>query len=224
MLNNQTIKHNIQQILQKIPSGVTLEAAAKTRSAEEVGAAIDGGISVFGYNYVQEAESIKSQIAADVRWHMIGHLQKNKVKKAVPLFDMIETVDSAELAQRIDKECAKAARVMDVLIEVNSGRESNKAGVFPEDVESLIRDIHDLPHIRIKGLMTMGPWLNDPEALRPYFRLTREIFDHLSELNIRHVEMNHLSMGMSDSYEIAIQEGATIVRLGTILFGPRSNP
>lgn len=221
MLNNQTIKHNIQQILQKIPSGVTLEAAAKTRSVKEVKAAIEAGISMIGYNYVQEAESIKSQITADVRWHMIGHLQKNKVKKAAALFDMIETVDSVELAQRIDKECAKIDRAMDVLIEVNSGREPNKAGVFPEHVESLIRDIHDVPHICIKGLMTMGPWLDDPEELRPYFRQTREIFDHLSELNIPRVEMTHLSMGMSDSYEIAVQEGATIVRLGTILFGPR---
>ena len=218
------IEQNIQRIKNELPEHVELEAAAKTRSADEVRAAINAGIRVFGYNYVQEAESIKAEIQTDVivKCHMIGHLQKNKVKQAVELFDMIETVDSKALAERINRVCEQQQKIMPVLIEVNSGREENKDGVYPENVESLIRSINMLPHIRIQGLMTMGPWLDDPEELRPYFKLTREIFDHLAALNLPNVAMRYLSMGMSDSYRIAIEEGANIVRLGTILFGPRS--
>ena len=199
-----------------------MEAAAKTRSADEVRAAIDAGIRVLGYNYVQEAEAIQADIRADVRWHMIGHLQKNKVKKAVELFDMIETVDSVKLARRLSRVCEQAGKPMPVLIEVNSGREENKNGVLPEDVESLARSIDTLPAVQLQGLMTMGPWVDDPEELRPYFKLTREIFDHLTALKLQNFTMQYLSMGMSDSYHIAIEEGANIVRLGTVLFGPRS--
>ena len=215
------IEENIKNIKKELPEHIELEAAAKTRSAAEVRAAIDAGIRIFGYNYVQEAEAIRDEIQADVKWHMIGHLQKNKVKKAVELFDMIETVDSQSLAERINRVCEQHRKIMPILIEVNSGREENKSGVFPENVESLISKINDLPHIRIQGLMTLGPW-GEPEALRSCFRITREIFDHLAALNLPHVSMRYLSMGMSDSYRIAIEEGANIVRLGTILFGPRS--
>ena len=137
------------------------------------------------------------------------------------IFDVIETVDSVDLAELIDKECEKQNKVVDVLIEVNSGQESRKTGVRPQDVESLLRSISALPNIRILGLMTMGPWVDDAEALRPFFKKTKEIFDHLAALNMHNIEMRHLSMGMSDSYRIAIEEGANIVRLGTILFGPR---
>jgi pyridoxal phosphate enzyme (YggS family) len=222
MLLQQEIQQRIVNIKQTVPEHVILEAAAKTRSVDEALAVIDGGISVLGYNYVQEAESIQSQINKNVKWHMIGHLQSNKVKKAVQIFDMIETVDSIKLAELINKECKKINKVMDVLIEVNSGRETRKAGVAPDDAERLIRSIHELPNIRIKGLMTMGPWVENAEELRPYFRQTKEIFDHLTALNIPNVEMRYLSMGMSGSYRVAIEEGATMVRLGTILFGPRS--
>lgn len=222
MLTQQVIQQNIKKIKDELPGDVILEAAAKTRSADEVRAVIAGGISVLGYNYVQEAENIKNQIHQDVQWHMIGHLQSNKVKKAAQIFDMIETVDSIRLAQLINTECENLSKVMDVLIEVNSGKEARKTGVPPDEVEPLIRAMADLPHIRIRGLMTMGPWLDDAEALRPYFRQTKEIFDQLAALNIPHVAMTCLSMGMSDSYKVAIEEGATMVRLGTILFGPRS--
>lgn len=222
MLPDEQIVEHIKMIADTLPTNVLLEAAAKTRSVEQVRAAIKAGITIFGYNYVQEAESIKLQLNATVRLHMIGHLQKNKVKKAIQLFDMIETIDSIQLAQLVDQECAKTGKVLDVLIEINSGREAKKTGVFPEQVEPLARAVSELPNIRVKGLMTMGPWRENPEELRPCFRETKKIFDHIAASNIANVHMIHLSMGMSDSYRIAIEEGATIVRLGTLLFGPRS--
>lgn len=222
MSDNQAIQQNVHELIKSLPEGVILEAAAKTRSAEEVVAAIDGGISVLGYNYVQEAEMIQNQIEKKVSWHMIGHLQKNKVKKAARIFNMIETMDSLILAQLLNDECEKLDKVMDVLVEINSGLEARKTGVPPEKAEELVRSLRHLPNIRVKGLMTMGPWCDDPEELRPYFRQTKEIFDSLAAFKIQNVEMTFLSMGMSDSYKVAIEEGANIVRLGTKLFGPRS--
>jgi len=221
-MQESIIVENVRNIIASLPAHVTLEAAAKTRSAEEAAAAIKGGVRVLGYNYVQEAESIKAQIDADVSWHLIGHLQKNKVKKAVRIFDMIETVDSAELAMLVDEHCRRLGKTMDVLIEVNSGRERQKAGVLPEEVESLIRRIRACESIHVKGLMTIGPWGDEPEELRPFFRETHQLFQHIRSLNISNVDMTVLSMGMSDSYRVAIEEGATIVRLGTVLFGARA--
>jgi PLP dependent protein len=216
----QLIKY-VRGILASLPPHVTLEAAAKTRSAEEVQAVIEAGVAILGYNYIQEAEQIKARVHADVRWHLIGHLQKNKVKKAVELFDMVETIDSLPLAEAVSEQCERLGKTMPLLIEVNSGREVNKSGVFPEDVIPLVRRIAELPHLRIQGLLTMGPLLDDPQLLRPYFKLCREIYEEIQTLNIPRVEMKVLSMGMSDSYLVAIEEGATLVRLGTLLFGPR---
>lgn len=215
------IKTSVTEIVNSIPPDVMLVAASKTRTAEEVQVAIDTGIKTVGYNYVQEAEKIFQIIGNQVQWHLIGHLQKNKVKKAVKIFDMIETIDSVELAEKVDKECKLNNKIMPVLIEINSGEESNKTGVFPEDVEKLIFQIKDLPNIRIKGLMTMGPRFGDPEKSRPYFKITKKAFDSLKVQNIPNVEMKYLSMGMSNSYQIAIKEGANIVRIGTKLFGER---
>lgn len=215
------IKTSATEIVNSIPTEVMLVAASKTRTAEEVQAAIDAGIKIVGYNYVQEAEKIFQIIGNQVQWHLIGHLQKNKVTKAVKIFDMIETIDSVELAEKVDKECKLINKIMPVLIEINSGEESNKTGVFPEDVEQLIFQIKDLPNIRIKGLMTMGPRFGDPEKSRPYFKITKKTFDSLKAQNIPKIEMKYLSMGMSNSYPIAIKEGANIVRIGTKLFGER---
>ncbi|MBN2275878.1 MAG: YggS family pyridoxal phosphate-dependent enzyme [Bacteroidales bacterium] len=219
--NLTLIKQNVTAIQQSLPSDVLLVAAAKTRLPEEVQAAINAGIKVIGYNYVQEAEQMHPFIDEAVKWHMIGHLQKNKVKKAIGLFDMIETIDSVELALEVNKKCASTGKVMPVLIEVNSGKESNKTGVLPEDVSQLIMKIHDLPHLRIQGLMTMGPRFGNPEDARPYFRATKSVFDRIKNAGIPHVEMRFLSMGMSNSYKIAVEEGANIVRIGTVLFGTR---
>ena len=196
-------------------------AAAKTRSPEEVQAAVDGGVRILGYNYVQEAEGMQQVIGSRVQWHLIGHLQRNKAKKAVELFDMIETVDSFKLASAVNRHCAELDKVMPVLIEVNSGREANKAGVFPEHVEELVGKLAELKNIRVQGLMTMGPF-GDPEDSRPFFKETRRLFESLAARNIPDVEMRYLSMGMSGSYEIALDEGANIVRIGTKLFGPRN--
>jgi PLP dependent protein len=215
------IKKNIADIKHSLPDEVLLVAAAKTRSVEEVEASIQAGIKILGYNYIQEAEQIKGQIGYSVQWHMIGHLQRNKVKKAIKLFDMIETLDSLKLAREINKFCAKTGKVMPVLIEINSGNESNKTGVLPGNVEALIQQINSLPFIKIQGLMTMGPRFGNPEDARPYFKVTKEIFEHIKNKRFPNVEMRYLSMGMSNSFKIAIEEGANIVRIGTQLFGAR---
>jgi len=220
-MNEESIAEKVKRILQTIPQGVTLVAAAKSRTADEVRAAIHAGVTCVGHNYVQEAARMIPLIQEPVRWHMIGHLQRNKVKKAVQLFDMIETVDSWRLAQEIDKRCAALDKVMPVLIEINSGREASKSGVLPEEVDELVRRLSELPHIHIQGLMTMGPRFGNPEEARPYFRATKEAFDRLAAANIPNVEMRYLSMGMSNSYQVAIEEGANMVRIGTLLFGER---
>lgn len=215
------IKQNIRRILSQLPEGVKLVAAAKTRTPEESLEAIAAGVEIIGHNYVQEAERAHQIIGGRARWHFIGHLQKNKVKKAVILFDMIETVDSPEMAREIDIRCARIGKVMPVLIEVNSGRETRKNGVLPEDVEGLVRQVSTLKHIRVEGLMTMGPLVPQPEDSRPYFAATRMLFEEIKGLNLPRVDMRYLSMGMSDSYRIALEEGANIVRLGSLIFGPR---
>jgi pyridoxal phosphate enzyme (YggS family) len=215
------IKENIRKLLNELPRGAELAAAAKGRTPEEVLQAIEAGVRVIGENYVQEAETARAAIGGRAEWHMIGHLQKNKVKKAVALFDMIETVDSIGLAREIDRRCAEMGRVMPVLVEVNSGREEQKAGVLPENAEQLIKEISSLPNIRVMGLMTMGPRFGNPEDSRPYFVITRRLFDRIKALKLPDVEMKYLSMGMTNSYQIALEEGANLVRIGTKIFGER---
>lgn len=215
------IKENILKLLDELPAGVELVAAAKKRTPDEVLQAVEAGVKVIGENYVQEAEKACAAIGNRAVWHMIGRLQKNKAKKAVALFDMIETVDSVVLAREIDKHCAQMGRVMPVLVEVNSGREEQKAGVLPENAEGLIREISSLPNIKVMGLMTMGPRFGNPEDSRPYFVITRRLFDRIKALKIAGVEMKYLSMGMTNSYRIALEEGGNLVRIGTKIFGER---
>lgn len=216
-----SISENVKKILQELPEGVELVAAAKTRTPDEIQAAINAGIKIFGENYVQEAEEAIKAVRGNIRWHFIGHLQRNKVKKAIELFDMIETVDSYSQAKEIDKRCRNKGKIMPVLIEINSGREPQKAGVVPEKAAALIQEISGFEHIEIQGLMTMGPFAGAPEEARPYFMATRKIFEKLKERNLPHVHMRYLSMGMTNSYRVAIEEGANIVRIGTKIFGPR---
>jgi len=216
-----SIEARVSHILETLPPDVTLVAAAKSRTPEEVKAAIRAGVAHVGHNYVQEAERMIPVVGNGVRWHMIGHLQRNKAKKAVRLFDMIETVDSWRLAVAVDRRCETLGKVMPVLVEINSGREATKTGVLPEDVDDLVRRLSGLEHIRVQGLMTMGPRFGDPEEARPYFRATREAFERLSALSSPNVTMRYLSMGMSNSYLVAIEEGANIVRIGTEIFGSR---
>ena len=215
------IRENVKKILEKLPEGVHLEGAAKTRSPEEVLEAIEAGLQIIGENYVQEAEKAFDVIGNRARWHMIGHLQRNKTKKAARIFDMIETVDTMKLAREIDKCSQKIGKTMAILIEVNSGEESQKSGVLPEDVLPLVQEITTLQHVKIMGLMTMGPFVGDPEDSRPYFQRTREIYEKLKEMDLPGVEMTTLSMGMSNSYKVALEEGANLVRIGTKLFGER---
>lgn len=215
------IRENVQKLLAELPPGVLLVAAAKGRTPQEILEAIEAGVQIIGENYVQEAEEAFSVIGRRAQWHMIGHLQRNKAKKAVEIFDMIETLDSVKLAQELEKHCARLHKVMPVLIEVNSGREPQKSGVFPEDAEALIREVAQLPHLKVLGLMTMGPRFGDPEDARPYFRETKKLFERLKALSIPNVEMRYLSMGMSNTYKVALEEGANIVRIGTKIFGER---
>jgi pyridoxal phosphate enzyme, YggS family len=220
-MNLADISNNARELIATLPSGVTLIAAGKTWSPEEQRAAIEGGVTIIGHNYVQEAESAISVLGHSVSWHLIGHLQRNKAKKAAAIFDVIETVDSLRLGQTLQDACAELHKRMPILIEVNSGKESNKAGALPEQVEQLAAALAHFPNLHVEGLMTMGPTTDNPEEIRPYFRLTAELFGALRRAPPPGAEITTLSMGMSDSYQIAIEEGATHIRLGSRLFGPR---
>ncbi|MFH1481595.1 MAG: YggS family pyridoxal phosphate-dependent enzyme [Pseudomonadota bacterium] len=216
------IKESVKKLLEELPEGVALVGAAKTKTPENILEAVEAGLRIIGENYVQEAERAFEVVGDKVKWHMIGRLQTNKVKKAVKIFDMIETVDSIKLAQEIDKQCKKTGKIMPILIEINSGEEDQKAGVLPEESVELIREIAGLTNICIMGLMTMGPFLGDPEESRPYFKRTRELFERLKGMNLPHAKMTYLSMGMSNSYKVALEEGANMVRIGTKIFGERA--
>ncbi|MBI4283171.1 MAG: YggS family pyridoxal phosphate-dependent enzyme [Chloroflexi bacterium] len=215
------IRQNITEVLRELPDGVQLVAAGKTRQPSEILKAVEAGVKIIGENYVQEAEKAYALVGNRAKWHFIGHLQRNKTKKAAKLFDMIETVDSVAIARELNERCAQIGKIMPILIEVNSGREKQKSGVLPEAVEPLVAEIAALPNIRVVGLMTMGPRFGNPEDSRPYFVETRRIFDRIKQRNLPNVEMRYLSMGMTNSYQIAIEEGANIVRLGTRLFAAR---
>ena len=215
------ISARAERLLAGLPAGVELVAAAKGRAAPEVAAAIRGGITRVGHNYVQEARAMQAALQPSPTWHMIGHLQRNKARQAVRLFDVVETVDSWPLAQELDARCRAVERVLPVLIEVNSAGEAGKAGVPPEEVAALARRVAELDHLRLDGLMTMGPAGAGPEELRPFFRATRELGERVREALGGRAGAGVLSMGMSDSYVVAVEEGATAVRIGTLLFGPR---
>jgi PLP dependent protein len=215
------IASNMRRILAVIPDGVHLVVVAKGRQPAEIIEAVEAGATIIGENYVQEAEQAQERVGLRVQWHFIGHLQSNKAKKAVSLFDLIQTVDSVSLAREINRRSSDRGRRLPVLLEVNCGREPAKSGLVAEEVESALSEISTLPHLKVAGLMTMGPALSDPEELRPYFRETRRLFERLRRCQLPGVEMTHLSMGMSDSFRIAIDEGANMVRLGRAIFGER---
>ncbi|UCE41581.1 MAG: YggS family pyridoxal phosphate-dependent enzyme [Candidatus Aminicenantes bacterium] len=215
------IDENVAKIFAELPEGVELVAAAKTRTPEEIMRAADAGVRIIGENYVQEALKAFELVGHKVKWHFIGHLQRNKVKKAVEIFDMIETLDSLDLAKEIDKRSAQVGKIMPVLIEINSGQEPQKFGVMPTAAEDFIHEATRFKNIKIRGLMTMGPAFGDPENARSFFVETKNLFDRIKSLEIPGVEMRNLSMGMTNSYRVAIEEGANIIRIGTKIFGPR---
>jgi hypothetical protein len=201
------------------PDEVTLVAVAKVVESDRVREAIAAGVTDVGENYVQEAAAKRPQVGMAARWHMIGHVQRNKAKQAVEIFDIIETVDSHRLAEAIGRQAQVVGRVMPILLQINTSGEPSKSGVPPELAEELVVAVRDVPGVRVEGLMTIGRWDPDPERARPEFRLLAELARSLE--GSTGVEMRWLSMGMSHDFEVAIEEGSTVVRVGTGVFGPR---
>ena len=219
---SELIRRNVAGLLADLPEGIEVVAAAKTRTPQEVLEAVQAGIGIVGENYVKEAKEAYELVGRRAKWHFIGTFQKHNVRRNVlELFDMIESVDSLEIAREIDKKCAQIGKIMAVLIEVNSGREPQKSGVLPEDVEQLVRQVSSLSNIEVMGLMTMGPRFGDPEDSRPYFQETKMIFERIKRLELPNAAMRHLSMGMTNSYKVALEEGANIIRIGSRIFDER---
>ena len=221
MMRPEEIARRCEEILRRLPPHVTLLAAVKGRSPEEIRAAIRAGIRHVGENYVQEAERKRPLVPEPASWHMIGRLQRNKARRALQVFDWLETLDSLPLAQRLERLLSQQDKKLPVLVQVNIGREPQKAGVLPEDVPEFVREVASLSHLEVRGLMAIPPIPQRPEDSRPYFREMKRLFDGLAAEKIPGVAMEVLSMGMSADWEVAVEEGATLIRLGTALFGPR---
>jgi PLP dependent protein len=203
-------------------AAIRLMAVTKTVDDERIRQAVAAGVNIIGENYVQEAKRKIEQMGKTVAWHFIGHLQTNKAKYAVNLFDLIHSVDRIELAEEIDRRAAAAGLVMKVLIEVNVAGEQSKSGVPISRALTLIRSAAALKHLSIRGLMTMPPWCDDPEEARPYFAALKRLQEQVLAERIENCAMEELSMGMSQDYRVAIEEGATLVRIGRLIFGERS--
>jgi len=224
------IKLNIDSIKQRIaaaaklagrdPLSIKLMAVTKTVEPELIGKAIEAGLTMLGENYVQEAKDKIAIFGDRAQWHMIGHLQTNKAKYAVKLFDCVHSVDRLELAQELDKRAGQINRKLNVLIEVNSGEQS-KSGIEQTQALELVRQVAHLPNLSVRGLMTMAPYSDNPENSHPYFKALRELRDEINRAGIAGISMEELSMGMTDDFEVAIEEGATIIRIGRAIFGKR---
>ncbi len=222
------ITENYRKIRNQLPEEVDLVVSTKTRSPEEIKEVIEAGAEAIGENYTHPEATGKydqlGELAEEVDWHLIGHLQTNDINKALPIFDTIQTVESLRKARHINKRVPKADKTeTPVYIEVNSAREENKYGIEPEfeALKELLEGIRELDHLRVKGLMTMGAYHENPEDTRPYFKRTKELFDRAQKLKVEGIDLEVLSMGMSNSYRIAVEEGANMVRLGRAIFGPR---
>jgi len=225
------IKNNFFNIQQRIKaacarcgrntSDVKTVVVTKTVQVPAIQEVIEAGATIIGENRIQDAWSKYEQIGPQVSWHLIGHLQTNKVKKAVQIFDVIESVDSLHLAEEIDKRAKEAGKLMDIFVQVNTSGEKSKFGLHPEDVESIVNQITLLKNIRITGLMTIGAFLPDPEKVRPCFR---QLYTLREDINNKNKTLNiaHLSMGMTNDFEVAIEEGATLIRTGRAVFGERN--
>lgn len=222
------ISENIKSVTQRMAkccekSGRRLEdvklvCVTKMASVDEVSRALDSGINVIAENRVQDAVKKHAVIGGRAEWHLVGHLQTNKARDAVRLFSLIHSVDSARLAKEIDKEAGKAGKVQDILIQVNVSGEASKFGVEPDMVGDLLNEVAQLPNVAVRGLMTIAPEVDDPEKVRPYFRALRELRDSLSRLHLTPYTL-HLSMGMTNDFEVAIEEGSNLVRIGRAIFG-----
>jgi PLP dependent protein len=227
------IRENLQKIQKTIetacrksgrdPSEVTLIAVSKTFGADRIREALDAGIADIGESYVQEMSTKREELSdRDIRWHFIGPLQRNKVKYIIDFIHLIHSVESLKVCQEIEKRAARIGREIEVLLEVNTSGEPQKHGVSPDDTLALFREISVFDHVHIRGLMTMAPFVDDPENARPSFALLRELKSRLLDDGVPAIQVRHLSMGMSSDYEVAIEEGATLVRIGSSIFGERT--
>ena len=227
-----SITKNIEEIRERMaaaaarsgrsPDDILLIAVTKLHEPDEIEEAIAAGVTDIAENKVQEIQKKYDQITSPVRWHLIGHLQTNKVKNIIDKVVMIHSVESVHLAQEIDKRAAAAGKTMDVLLQVNAAHEESKFGLDPQEVPKVMQDILDTcPNVRIRGLMHMAPWSDDPEEIRPYFKEVKDLFDTLSEVKHPNADFTCLSMGMSHDFETAVEEGANIIRVGTSIFGER---
>jgi len=222
--NIRTIQERIAAAARRVdrdPASVRLVTVTKTVSQERIREAVAAGAMILGENRVQEAREKIAGLGPIASWHLIGHLQTNKAKYAVALFYLIHSVDGLELAREISRQAEKHGKVQDVLIEVNISGETSKAGIGSGDAKGLIREAAKLGNIRVQGLMTIPPFAEDPEASRPHFRMLRELAQDISKEQIPNVSMKELSMGMSGDFEVAVEEGSTLVRVGTSIFGKR---
>jgi pyridoxal phosphate enzyme (YggS family) len=205
----------------KQPETIRLVAVSKTVPPEAIQEAISAGAAILGENYIQEARDKIAHLGKPCEWHFIGHLQSNKAKYAVELFSLVHTVDRISLAEELSREAGKKNKILPVLIQVNISGEETKSGIDPTGARQLVREAALLPGLSVQGLMTMPPWFEDPEEARPYFRALRKLRDELAGDKIPNVSLTELSMGMSGDFEVAIEEGATLVRVGTAIFGER---
>jgi len=204
------------------PDNIRLVAVTKTVGPEKIKTAIAAGIHIFGENYIQEAKNKIEKISDDsIKWHFIGHLQSNKAKFAIRFFDLIHSVDSFKLAREINKQAKKYDKVQNILIQINISKEETKSGIAENEAISLLRDISNLENVSVKGLMTMPPFFNQPEKVRSYFKALAELRNKIKAVSILNIFMDELSMGMTGDFEVAISEGATLVRIGTAIFGER---
>ena len=223
--NIENVRHRIRLACEKSgrrESEVQIIAVTKTVDASRVVDVVKAGIPIVGENRVQEAAEKFEHVKETCSWHLIGHLQTNKVRKALSFADVIQSVDSVKLAQKIQSECEKLERSVDVLIQVNTSRESSKSGVAPEDALAFAHALVEFPALHVKGLMTIGAFTEDETEIRRCFRELRRLRDEIQAANVKNIEMQHLSMGMTNDFEIAIEEGATMIRLGRVLFGERN--
>jgi PLP dependent protein len=222
----QTVKNRIQRAARacgRNPETIRLVAVTKTVPTARVRQAIRAGATILGENYIQEARAKFNDLATcPVSWHFIGHLQSNKAKYAVRFFDLIHSVDTLKLALELDKQSQKIHKIQKILIQVNISEQASKSGVNVKDTLRLLKDISALEYLQVDGLMTLPPYFNAPEKVRPYFTALRELRDRLDEQGVSNIRLNELSMGMTGDFEVAIREGATLVRIGTAIFGNRS--
>jgi pyridoxal phosphate enzyme (YggS family) len=225
----EIIKNNLEIIKEKIkkatlktnrnPEEIKLVAVTKTATIEQIKEAISAGVKIIGENKVQEAKEKYQILSADIDWHLVGHLQTNKVKYAIEIFDLIHSVDSIKLAKEIDKRSLQFGMITNVLVEVNVSGEETKYGIKAEEVEPFLKEISEFSRIKVRGLMTIAPIAEDKEEVRPYFRKLRKLFEKIKIENMKNIRMDYLSMGMTEDFEVAIEEGANMVRIGRGIFG-----